>query len=284
MRSRTAALAALCLLASAGRSIALDLHDGRSSPYDLALSGRLAGVPAGETRYVRWKELRSLPTAEIAVDGEFVKGPEVLTVVYLGDLWKALPVAPGADAVLASCTDGYASVYTSEFISRYRPFLVLEIDGKGPGDWPPPGLAFNPGPYVISVSAALVPEAARYRDLQHKKPWGVAALEFASYADRFRPFYTGKWASPGPSARTGREIWINSCASCHQGPAGVFGGSKAGRPFEVVAAYAGYDRDFFLKYMRDPKSLVASAKMPPQPQYTDGDLSGLIAFLTARPE
>jgi cytochrome c2 len=284
MRSRTAALAALCLLAAAGRSPALDLHAGRSSPYDLALSGRLAGVPAGETRYARWGDLRALPTAEIAVDGEFVKGPEVLTVVFLGDLWKALAVEPGADAVLATCGDGYTSVFTSDFISRYRPFLVLAIDGKGPTDWPPPGLAFNPGPYVISVSAALVPGAARYRDLQHKKPWGVATLEFASYADRFRPFYSGKWASPGPAARTGREIWINSCASCHNGPAGVFGGTKAGRPFEVVAAYAGYDRAFFLKYLRDPKSLVASAKMPPQPDYTDVELSGLIAFLTAGPE
>ena len=284
MKLKTTAISILGLLVAAGRAPALDLRSGRSSPFDLALSGKLLGVPAGEARYARWADLRALPTSKISVDGEFVKGPEVLTVVFLGDLWKALPVAQGADAVLATCEDGYVSVYTSEFVGRYRPFLVLEINGKGPGDWPPPGLAFNPGPYVLSVSAALVPDAARYRDLEHKKPWGVAKLEFASYAESFKPLYAGRWASLGPSAQDGREIWVNSCASCHQGPAGAFGGTKAGRPFQVVAAYAGYDRPFFVKYVRDPKSLVPCAKMPPQSHYTDGELSDLVAFITAGQE
>ncbi len=268
-------------LAAGQPTRALDLHRERGSPYDLALTGRLTGVTAGETRYARWSELRALPTAELKLDWEFVKGPQVLTVVFLDELWRALPKAPGADALLATCTDGYASVYTSGFISKYRPFLVLEINGKGPADWPPPGLAFNPGPYVVTVSEDLVPGAARFRDLRHKKPWGVAALEVASYAERFGPVYTGRWASLSPSASDGRDIWINACASCHQGPPGVFGGTTAGRPFAVIEAYAGHDRAFFAKYVRDPKSLVPCAKMEPHPRYTDAELSGLIEFVTA---
>jgi hypothetical protein len=281
MRFRTAALAGLGFLAAAGRSHALELHGERSSPDDLALTGRILGVPAGGTLYARWGELRALPTAKVTLDGEFTKGPQVLTVVFLADLWRALPLAPGADAILATCDDGYASVYTSDFISRYRPFLVLEIDGKGPRDWPPPGLAFNPGPYAITVSGSLAPDAALYRDIEHKKPWNVTALEVASYAERFGPIYAGRWASPSPSARDGREIWVNSCASCHAGPRGTFGGTKAGRPFEVVAAYAGFDRAYFVKYVRDPKALVPCARMEPHPRYTDGELSSLVAFLTA---
>ena len=171
MRLGPAALALLCALATAGPAGALDLYRERSSPYDLALTGRLAGVPAGETRYVRWSDLRALPASELTVDGEFVKGPEVLTAVFLGDLWKALPVAAGADTFLATCGDGYASVFTLDFISRYRPFLVLEIDGKGPKDWPPKGLDFNPGPYVVTVSAGVSPAVAGFRDVEHKKPW-----------------------------------------------------------------------------------------------------------------
>ena len=124
MRLGPAALALLCALATAGPAGALDLYRERSSPYDLALTGRLAGVPAGETRYVRWSDLRALPASELTVDGEFVKGPEVLTAVFLGDLWKALPVAAGADTFLATCGDGYASVFTLDFISRYRPCLL----------------------------------------------------------------------------------------------------------------------------------------------------------------
>ncbi len=281
MKLIKATAALLCALAASGEAGALDLHRERSSPYDLALTGSVAGVPAGETRYARWSELRALPTAELTLEGEFVKGPQTLTVVFLADLWKALPVAPGADTILASCADGYASVFTPGFIAMYRPFLVLEINGKGPTDWPPKGLDFNPGPYVITVSADLVPAAAKYRDIEHKKPWGVATLEIATYAERFKPVYSGRWASLSPSAVDGREIWINSCASCHEGPSGIFGGTKAARPFQVIAAYAGYDRAFFVKYVRDPKSLVPCAKMEPHPRYTNAELGGLIAFITA---
>jgi hypothetical protein len=281
MRLMPPTTALLFAVAAAGPASALDLHGDRGSPYDLAVKGRLAGVPAGETRYARWSDLRALPTAVLSVDGEFVKGRQALTVVYLSDLWKALPTAPGADTFLATCADGYASVYTSGFISAYRPFLVLEINGKGPREWPPAGLTFNPGPFVITVSADLVPAAATYRDIAHKKPWGVTMLEIASYAERFGPVYSGKWASLSPSAGDGREIWVNSCASCHEGPPGIFGGTKAGRPFPVIAAYAGYDRAFFVKYVRDPKSLVPCAKMEPHPRYSDAELSGLIAFITA---
>lgn len=283
MTLRSAAVAFLCVLAVAP-AVALDLHRERNSSYDLALTGRLAGVPNGETRYARWSDLRALSTSQVTLDGEFVPGPQVLTVVFLSDLWKALPVAQGADTFLATCADGYASVFTSSFIAKYRPFLVLEINGNGPKDWPPPGLDYNPGPYVVTVSAGLVPAAAAFPDLEHKKPWGVTALEVASYAERYKAIYSGKWAALSASAQKGRETWVNSCASCHAGPPGVFGGTKADRPFQVIAAYAGYDRPYFARYVRDPKSLVPSAKMEPHPHYSDEELSSLIAFITAGQE
>jgi hypothetical protein len=278
------AVVALCILAAAAQAHALELHVDRSSPYDLAVTGRLQGVPPGETRYARWSDLRALQTSAISADGEFVKGPQVLTVLFLDDLWKALPVAPGADTLLATCSDGYASVFTSGFIARYKPFLVLEIDGKGPTDWPPPGLTYNPGPYVITVSPGLVPDAAKYRDIAHKEPWSVTTVEVASFAERYGGVFSGRWASPSPQAADGREIWINSCASCHPGPAGIFGGTRANRPFQVIAAYAVYDRPFFEKYVRDPKSLVQSAEMEPHPHYTDMELAHLEAFISAASE
>jgi cytochrome c2 len=281
MGNRNLAAAALVFALAALPVRALDLHAERSSPYDLALTGRLSGVPAAGTLYARWSDLRALPTSRLTVRGEFVPGPQELTVVFLDELWKALPAAPGADTLLATCGDGYASVFTSGFIARFRPFLVLEINGKGPKDWPPPGLGYNPGPYVITVSEDLVPAAAGYRDLEHKKPWGVTTLEVASYAERYKAVYSGKWAHLSNGAQDGREIWVNSCASCHQGPAGIFGGTKAGRPFEVIAAYAGYDRAYFTKYVRDPKSLVPCAKMEPHPKYVDNELSHLIEFITS---
>jgi cytochrome c2 len=281
MSIRHLAAATVMLALAAGPARALELHAERASPYDLALTGRLSGVPAGTMRYARWSDLRALPTSRLTVKGEFVAGPQELTVVFLDDLWKALPVAPGADSLLATCADGYAAVFTSAFISRFRPFLVLEINGMGPKDWPPPGLDYNPGPYVITVSEDLVPAAAGYRDVEHKKPWGVTTLEVASYAERYKAVYSGRWANLSDAAQDGREIWINSCASCHQGPAGIFGGTKAGRPFEVIEAYAGHDRAYFMRYVRDPKSLVPCAKMEPHPKYVDNELAHLIEFITS---
>jgi cytochrome c2 len=276
------AAAALCFLVAAGKARALELHAERSSPTDLAVTGALAGLPAGTVRYARWHDLCALPTSKLTLNGEFTKGAQLVTVVFLADLWKALPASDTADTLFARCaSDGYAAVYTADFISKYRPFLVVEIDGKGPKDWPPPGLAFNPGPYVITVSSVLVPAASSFLDVEHKKPWSVTSIEIGSFAERFRGIYTGNWASLPPEATRGREIWVNSCASCHAGPDGTFGGTKADRPFPIIAAYARFDRPFFMKYVRNPKALVASAKMEAHPWYTDEQLQDLVAFITA---
>src|SRR5580704_19597108 len=100
MNLRHATRAALCALL-ATPAWALELHPSRSSPFDLALNGRLSGVPAGATRFVTWSELRALPVTVLEMDGEFVKGRQSLTVVFLADLMKALPVEAGSDVLLA---------------------------------------------------------------------------------------------------------------------------------------------------------------------------------------
>ena len=279
---RWGAAALLGLLVAQAAAGGLALQRGRSSPFDLALTGRLAGVPAGEKRYVRWADLRALPTTRLRLNGEFVPGEQELTVVFLGDLWAALPRGAGADTLLATCaSDGYASIYRERFIAEYRPFLVLEINGQGPEKWPPAGLTFNPGPYVISVSPEVVPALATLLDAGHKKPWGVTALELANFAERDRDSFSGRWAALSERAVAGREIWINSCASCHRGPGTTFGGTKSDRPFEVLAAHAAYNADYFKKYVRAPASLMAGAKMEAHPHYTDAQLESLIAFITA---
>lgn len=267
--------------AFAGSPRLLTLHRHRRSPYDLAMTGLLSGVPAGAVRYLRPEQLRALPTHKLDLTGEFVPGRQKLTVVFLADLWRRLSRAPGADVLLATCKDGYAAVFTRDFIVRDRPFLVLAIDGRRPDRWPPPGLAYNPGPYVISVSAKVAPPVARLLDAEHKKPWGVTTLEVANFAARFHAIYSGRWAHPSPAAAQGREIWVNSCASCHAGPDGSFGGTKSGQPFAVLAALARCDPPFFKLYVHDPKAANPEARMEPHPRYTDAQLDELVAFVAA---
>lgn len=260
---------------------ALELHSSRQSAYDLEICGLLKNTPPGETRYIHWADLRKLPTTKLRLEGEFVPGEQEVTVVFLSDLWSELPAGAGADVLLATCSDGYAAVYKRDFIAGYRPFLVLEINGQGPEKWPPAGLTFNPGPYVISISPVVVPAAADLLDASHKRPWGVNRIEVAVYAARFAPFYSGALAEPEAKVRAGRELWINSCYSCHQGPANAPGGTKSDRPFQVLVAYADYNPAYFRSYVRDPQKMMPGAKMAAHPHYTDAQLDELVAFITA---
>lgn len=274
--------AALGLITVASVASALELHKEKSSAFDLAVKGRLEGVAAGETRYLRWAEVRALPSRTLRVVGEFVPGEQEVTIVMVDQLLEKLPRAEGADTLIATCTDGYASIYTSAFRERYKPFLVLEINGRGPETWPPEGLTFNPGPYVISTAEQLAPGVSTLLDAGHKRPWGVDTIEVANYAERFAPFHAGPLAATSGLAAEGRELWINSCFSCHNLPEVSLGGTKAARPLQIVATHAVYNAAYFRDYVRTPTKLNPAAKMEPHPHYTDAQLDALIAFLKVK--
>jgi hypothetical protein len=281
MRQLLTAVAVLLAAAGAAAGAGLPLAPNRSSPYDLEVTGGLAGMPPGTVRYVKHADLLALQGAVLRMKDEFVPGGQSVTVVFLADLVRALPAVPGTDCVLASCVDRYASVFPADFIARYRPFLVLEINGQGPDHWPPKGLDYNPGPYAITVSEALVPGVAALPDLEHKKPWGVSRIEIARFSDRFADAYRGRWSSLSARAATGRGLWIDACDSCHLGPGAIFSGNVSRQAFPIVAAVARGDPALFRKYVRDPKSVISTAKMEAQPRYSDAELDSIIAFLEA---
>ncbi len=274
----------LLLMLPIPAAFGLELHATRELPTDLAITGGLAGVPAGEERFVSWSDLRALPLHELKLPAEFFPGEQQVTVVFLQDFVKSLPVAPGMDTVLARCRDGYASVYRFDFIAECRPFIVLEINGLGPEKWPPPGLKFNPAPYVISVAPTVAPAVSALLDPGHKKPWSVVSVELARFDNTFHDALSGKWANLSPRGNQGREIWINSCASCHAGPGKIFGGTKSGQPFVVLETLARCEPAFFKLYVRNPKAANPSGHMEAHPHYSDDQLDALIAFVTAEPK
>lgn len=274
-----AAYCAFMLTRAMSAQTGLTLHLVKDSPQDLAISGKIKGLPPGETRYIRWSQLRALPSRELVMTDQVMQGKHTLVIVMLDDVLRAIPVAAEADALIATCNDGYASIYSSEFVAQYKPFFVLEINGRKPDQWPPEGMTFNPGPYVISIADEVAPGSGQLLDAGHKRPWGVDALEIIAYNERFAPIYTGALKTPASLAHEGRNIWINSCFSCHQVIPSNLGGIKAGRPIQVVAAQAAFNPDYFKKYVREPQKVNPSAKMEPHPHYTDAQLDALIAFL-----
>jgi hypothetical protein len=273
-----AGLLVLCLASSLR---ALELRPKRTSPLDLEVKGLVRGLGPGQSGYLSWADIASLPKSKLKITGEFIPGEQEVTVVYLADLLKALPVDPKADTVLGTCVDGFAAVFPKDFIAHYRPFIVLEIAGKPSSAWPPPGITYNPGPYPITVSARVAPDAASYRDIEHKKPWGIGMIKLVSYAEEFKAVYTGPYAHLSAGAADGREIWINSCLCCHAGPASLFAGVKADRPYEVLVAYALYKPTYFKSYVRNPQDEASCAQMEAHPHYSDAELQHIIDFIVA---
>jgi len=97
----------------------------RGSPFDLEISSGLEGQPEGEARFVSWEDIYSLPSSQLELEGEFVPGKQTITIIFLDDLWNALPVDPANDTLTAFCTDGYFSVYQPDFMAAHKPFVVV---------------------------------------------------------------------------------------------------------------------------------------------------------------
>lgn len=259
----------------------LMLNYAASGPGDLAVSGRLRGLRVGEKRYIPYADLAALPAVKLKLVGEYLPGEQEVSALFLTQVWNRLPREADADTLLAFCKDGYVSIYPRTFLSAYRPFLAMQINGRKPDQWPVPGAKSNPGPYAITVAESVAPAAMGMLDLGHKKPWGVTELMAVNQRELFRIFYEGPWVVLSPRAQQGREIWIHSCFSCHTGPEESLGGTKSGRPFEVIAAHAGYNKAYFKRYVRDPQAMLPGATMEKHAHYTDEQLEALIAFLIA---
>ena len=260
---------------------ALELYSVRQSATDLEVSGLIKNVPESESRWLRWDDVRSLSRQSIVTEGEYLPGQQTVELVPLQDLLDQLPLAADADTVLADCSDGYTAVYTREFRARWKPFIVVTINGAGPADWPLDGMSMNPGPYVVSVSDTVAPGVGRLIDVAHKQPWATYRLRVVNHDSAFRSLYEGEWASLSPRAMSGRILWENSCHSCHTGPEDAAGGTKSARPFAVLRAHATHNSAWFMNYVRNPQAMSAVAQMTGHPHYSDTQLEAIIAFIVA---
>lgn len=278
---KLALLGCLSLFIAGPAAASLTLHRTASSPHDLALVGGLAGVPTNETRWVRWDDIRRLSTRELTLEGEFLPGEQKVTVVFLETLLDNLPLAPRIDTVIADCNDDYWSIFDRDFIARWKPVVILEINGQGPAHWPPEGLNFNPGPYVITVTDVLVPGVKDMLDVDHKRPWGVNQLRLVNRRQALASLREGPWSRLSARALRGHEIWVNSCASCHLGPGNQVGGNKANRPFGIIEAHARHNADYFARYVRTPQEAFPGATMTAHPHYSDDQIAEIIAYVTA---
>ena len=268
-----AAMAA-ALPATDGRSV---LHTQRSSPGDLEVSGELAHLPEGSTRFIRYEDLLALPQETYTVSDDTDLAPNTeISGVPLDQLERVLGKSPHDPLIVALCYDHYRANYPADYLAEHRPLLVLRINGKLRDDWPksPSGDAL--GPYLISHPVFK----PAFKILSHwdeaQIPYGVTRLEFRRESEVFgaiRPWVSG----PAESQVTqGYLIARQDCFRCHN--MGAEGGTMAGRSWEDLANSAWDDGPNFRQIIHNPASVNAGAKLPPHPQYDFGTLDALTSY------
>jgi mono/diheme cytochrome c family protein len=259
----------------------IQFHETRVSPSDLELAGDIAGVPRGATVYARRSDLVALPQTNFTVtDDSNFNEPTKVRGVLLEDLLRDLSAAPGADMVVAICSDKYHANYPREYIAAHHPLLVLEVNGKPPEGWPKDssGSGLDMGPYMVS-HGKFTPS---FKILAHQDeaqiPWGVIRLEFRDQKEVFGSTGPRGQQANDANVLAGNRIAQQNCFRCHN--SGGEGGRKSGVSWTALGALAAGSPEFFTEYVRDPASKNPKTQMAASPEYDDATMRALIEYFS----
>jgi len=225
------------------------------------------------------EDLLALPqlTYTVTDDANFT-GPTQISGVPLEELMRRLGAAPQSDMMVAICDDQYRANYPRAYVAAHHPLLILNVNGKPPSGWPKDseGHGMNIGPFLISHSSFAPSFKILSHDDEAQIPWGVVRLEFRNEKAVFGAIAPHGPHATAPSVQSGYRIAQQNCFRCHN--MGKEGGAKAGRPWQVLAAWAAASPDYFTAYVRNPRSKNPQAQMPGMPGYDDKTLAALAAY------
>jgi mono/diheme cytochrome c family protein len=244
----------------------------RSSPTDLELSGDLAGVPRGESRFLAREDLLAIsqPMTISPDDGNFKQSTQVRGVP-LEDLIHELRI-PSNDMLLADCKDKYQAHYERRYLANYHPVLVTALNGtplrnSGDDDY---------GPYMIAhINFKMVAKAPALND-EPQIPWGVVRLQFRDEESVFGAIAPRGTHAGDEAVQDGFKIAQQNCFRCHNNDAE--GGLKSRVTWTVLGAMAANSPDFFTEYVRDPQAKNPKTQMAASPEYDDATMRALIAY------
>jgi mono/diheme cytochrome c family protein len=270
----TLAIASLVSSCAFGQSM---LHVKRSSTGDLEVGGELKGLPAGSTRYVRYRDLLRLPQESYTVtDDTNLPGKTKISGVSLATLARLFGGATDDAMAVAICYDEYRTNYPRDYMKVHHPLLVLRINGQLRDHWPKSEYGGPLGPYMISHPFFK----PAFKVLSHADepqiPFGVTRIELRRESVVFgaiRP--PGSWPADSQVAQ-GYAIARQDCFRCHNMHAE--GGTMAGRSWLQLAEDADEDSKKFRQTVRDPASVTKGAKMPAHADYDDATLDALVAY------
>ena len=205
------------------------LRGDRQSPSDLEVGGELAGVPAGETRFITREDLLTLSQVSYTVsDDPNFSGPTKISGVPLEELARSLGSVPHSDMVVAICDDKYRANYPRAYVGAHHPLLVLTINGQPPSGWPrsPEGQGDDMGPYMIS-HPHFTPSFKIFSHTDEPQiPWGVVRIELRDENAVFGAILPRGPQAAAPTVTAGYRIAQQNCFRCHN--KGREGGQKSG--------------------------------------------------------
>ena len=150
--------------------------------------------------------------------------------------------------------------------------LVLEVEDKPLGDWLRQIGHPEWGPNIINIE-----NSEGLLDPGHKNPWGVTEIIATT-----RTSVLADWADHAvdASAKRGLELFLNSCASCHQSGNDLLGGSVSTRPLALLSILAASNETYFRSVLKDPqKTNPLAEKMPSYAHWSEEHVKDLIQFL-----
>jgi mono/diheme cytochrome c family protein len=255
------------------------LSPKRTSPLDLEIDGDILGTVRGHSKsYVTRQQLLSLPQVSYSVtnDANF-SGPTKISGVAIDQLVLLLAANPQRDLAVAICSDGYETHYSHTYIAAHNPVLVLKIDGKDPAEWPKfHATGGYMGPYLISSPDFKPSFTILSHEDEPQIPFGVVRLEMQSEAAVFDAIRPHGSDSNSREVQDGYRIAQQNCFRCHN--SGDKGGTKAQRPWTVLATWATASPEFFQAYIHDPKSKNPKSEMPGFPNYDAATLNALTKY------
>ncbi|MFT4111717.1 hypothetical protein [Silvibacterium sp.] len=255
----------------------LELRQAANSPADLKVDGVLPAVPPGAVRFVRRSDLEQLPMVSYHVtdDANFPK-PVDIRGVPLDTLLHALGISGGGIIVAAVCDDAYEAHYSDTYRAAHHPILVTQVNGReihGGGRSSDDGAY---GPYLVS-HASFHPS---YRVLGHDEeaqiPNGVVELRILREKDVLAAIAPRGHEAPGSEIEQGYRLASQYCFRCHN--AGEYGGHKANVPWSQIANEAARDPKSFIRWVKNPQAVDATAEMPASTDYSDAMLHAVTAY------
>lgn len=252
----------------------LELLAERQSEGDLEMSGQFAG---GRTNgFISREQLWKLPVLTVTNrhDPELQRAA-VYTGVTLDAVLANISGTDASDAILAICRDKYSAIFPAEYRHHHRPILVLKLDGKEFTDWPKTPSGARLSPYYISYERFEARQERTVAGVVEESliPFSVVQLKILHAAESLDRFRVG-----GAQKKTvqGEALAIERCLHCHY--SGDIGGRVSGKPWLVVAAWAKAEPNLFQKYIRNPRQVEPTSRMPGFPDFGDEALSSLQSY------